>query len=77
MADYPNAPQSTKVNNVENAVGGNDDDPLCMTENVALLAAPKQAAFSIRQLCLLCRFWQIHYHSKEQSNPIFEDYCLD
>ena len=45
MADYPNAPQSTKVNNVENAVGGNDDDPLCMTENVALLAAPKTGCF--------------------------------
>ena len=28
MADYPNAPRSTKVNNVENAVGGNDDDLL-------------------------------------------------
>ena len=77
MAD-PNAPRFTKVNNVENAVGGNDNDPLC-DWNVALLTAPKHAAFSIRKLCMLCRFWQIQYIRKTRPvwiKPLINDEAL-
>ena len=70
MADHPKAP---KVNNVENAVGNNDDDPPISLKMWLFWSPPKQAAF---HSAAFDRFATVY--PKEQFNPIqFEDTCFD